>query len=102
MAGDGISVNTTLSQVTNVARAQAKGQAPQADPAAAQKTLREHKRVDRIKQTEETNRTRIDPDEQRRREPDEQDGAPTDGETTESESAEETGAARGTVIDTKA
>ncbi len=96
MAADGISVNTTLSQASNVARTQAKGQANQTDPAAASKTAQDDKRVDRVKQTEETDtRSRVDPDERRQREQDEaadsRDAEVAAGDETEEDDADGVG-----------
>lgn len=70
MVADGLSVNTTLSQVANVARAQAKGQAPLSSAATARKTLEDEKRVDRIRKAEEIKQERIDPEDRREGDPD--------------------------------
>jgi len=108
MTSDGFSVNTTLSQLANVARAQAKGQAVHADPVTTNKLLNDEKRVDRVKQTEETRDKSVDPDQKRKQEP--EDGHDheerTDLEMADTEKTDdnetETPAGMGVMLDTKA
>ena len=106
MVADGLSVNTTLSQVANVARAQAKGQAPPADAATAGKTLEDEKRVDRIRKAEEGKNERIDSEERRDRSPDEKrrqaDAGGGDEVETQPDETDSEEASRGRMIDTTA
>ena len=64
MVGDGISIQTTLSQLGNVARTQAKGQQAGQNAAPLEDQLDKNKemKVDRVKETEKTEKGRVDPD----------------------------------------
>jgi hypothetical protein len=82
MSGDGFSVKTTISQMSNVARALQKSQQlAQTENAAAGHLLKGEKRVDRIQQPDEAPKTNVDPEHRRRdgerehREQRDQDGA---------------------------
>jgi hypothetical protein len=67
MAGDGFSVKSTISQMTNVARALQKSQQiAQTESAAAGHLLKGEKRVDRLQPTDEAQKTNVDPDRRRR------------------------------------
>jgi hypothetical protein len=108
MTSDGFSVNTTLSQAANVARTQAKGQAVHADPVTTNKQLNDEKRVDRVKETEETRDKSVDPDQKRKRGP-EDDHDHEERLEMEQAAEEETGDGetetpdgKGVLIDTKA
>jgi hypothetical protein len=70
MAGDGISLQTNLAQLGNVARSQAKGQQAQQNvtPFAEQTDRKDELRIQRVKETEQASKGRIDPDADRRRE----------------------------------
>lgn len=67
MAGDGFSVKSTISQMTNVARALQKSQQiAQTESAAAGHLLKGEKRVDRLQPTDEAQKSNVDPDRRRR------------------------------------
>jgi hypothetical protein len=70
MAGDGISLQTTLSQLGNVAKTQAKGQQanPSTTPLSEQIDKSKDLKVDRVKKTDKAEQQRIDPDKQKERE----------------------------------
>ncbi len=75
MAGDGVSLPTTIAQMGSVAKTQARGQqgAQQAHPFADQLDKKDDIKVKRVKQTQKTDQQKINPDEekdhrQRRRE----------------------------------
>ena len=61
MPGDGVSLTTTLSQMGNVAKAQARGQqaAPQVTPFSEQKDEQDELKVQRIKETVEAEKNRV-------------------------------------------
>lgn len=111
MTSDGFSVKTTISQLGNVARAQAKGQSSHADANTALKTLQQDKRVDRVKKTEETLQKQVDPDQHKkpgREGADDRDDtfrneAASDNETEDmdTETSEDMTDSKGTMIDTK-
>lgn len=67
MTSDGFSVKTTISQLANVARTQIKGQATQPVNPATDKLLKNDKRVDRVKHSEEVQKHKINPDSERKR-----------------------------------
>jgi hypothetical protein len=111
VTSDGFSVKTTISQMANVARHQAKGQTTQPVSPATDKQLKNEKRVDRVKRGEEVQKHKIDPDAERRRdraphgEREERDAPPATGEG-EREETHEPGAGddrgKGVVLDTTA
>jgi len=108
VTSDGFSVNTTISQLSNVARAQAKGQAVLADPVTTNKLLDDEKRVGRVKEIEETRDKTVDPDRKRKHEHEDEHDQDNRAEMTmtaaeEIEDSEtETPSEKGVVIDTKA
>lgn len=61
MPGDGVSLPTSLAQMGNVAKAQAKGQqsAPQVTPFSEQKDGREELKVQRVKETTKAEKNRV-------------------------------------------
>lgn len=61
MPADGVSLPTTLAQMGNVAKAQAKGQqvAPQVTPFSGQKENEEELRVQRVKETTPADKNRV-------------------------------------------
>jgi hypothetical protein len=61
MSGDGVSLPTTLSQLGNVAKAQARGQqtAPQVTPFSEQKDERDEIKVQRVKETSPSEKNRV-------------------------------------------
>ena len=67
MSGDGFSVKTTISQMSNVARALQKSQQlAQTESAATGHLLKGEKRVDRIQQPDEAQKANVDPEHRRR------------------------------------
>ena len=68
MAGDGVSLPTTIAQMGNVAKSQARGQqaAQPTAPFAEQLDKNEDLKVQRVKETNEAEKRRIDPDEERK------------------------------------
>ncbi|MBK7702021.1 MAG: hypothetical protein IPI34_03560 [bacterium] len=67
MSGDGFSVKTTISQMSNVARALQKSQQlAQPESAATGHLLKGEKRVDRIQQSDEAQKANVDPEHRRR------------------------------------
>jgi membrane protein involved in colicin uptake len=111
MAGDGISLQTTLSQLGNVAKTQAKGQQsnPSTTPLSEQLDKSKDLKVDRVKQTEKAEQQRIDPDKQkerdkrrrrRRRRPEDEAAADktAEGDPLEAEAAPDVGR----LVDTRA
>ena len=64
MPGDGVSLPTTLAQMGNVAKAQARGQqaAPQVTPFSEQKDDKNDLKVQRVKETAPAEKSRVDAD----------------------------------------
>jgi len=107
MTSDGFSVKTTISQLANVARTQIKGQTTQPATPAVEKLLKQDKRVDRVKQSEEVQKQKIDPDRKRDRDgkpaTDTSDDPPEDAvEAREDGNEPDAPERRGSVLDTKA
>jgi hypothetical protein len=111
MAGDGVSLQTTLVQLGHVAKTQAKGQhSPQATTPFSEQVAKEDElKVQRVKQTEQAVQQRVDPDAERdrrrrrrlrrvarKRARTDDDPAP------EEEAAEEEKPAVGSLVDTRA
>jgi hypothetical protein len=69
MAGDGISVQTNIAQLGNVARSQAKGQQAQQSATTFSEKVdkQEELRVQRVKETDKTEKQKINPDGEDRR-----------------------------------
>jgi hypothetical protein len=69
MAGDGVSLQTNISQLGNVARTQAKGQQAQQTltPFAEQLDKKDELRIQRVRETEKAEKDQIDPEERDRR-----------------------------------
>ena len=65
MAGDGVSLPTTIAQMGSVAKAQAKAQQPaqQATPFSEQLDKKDELKAQRIRQVKETEQQKIKPDE---------------------------------------
>ena len=61
MSGDGVSLPTTLAQMGNVAKTQARGQqsSPQVTPFSEQKADGDELRIQRVKETSETEKSRV-------------------------------------------
>jgi len=61
MPGDGVSLPTTLAQMGNVAKTQARGQqsSPQVTPFSEQKDNQEELRIQRVNETMETDKNRV-------------------------------------------
>ncbi len=66
MSGDGVSMPTTLSQMGRVAKAQARGQQQnqQVTPFSEQQEKRDQLKLQKVRETQETEKQRIDPDEE--------------------------------------
>ncbi len=110
MTTDGFSVKTTISQIANVARAQVKGQAAQPLNPATDKLLKNDKRTDRVKRSEEVQKHKINPDSERKRGREDEPERPA-GEDLQEAAAEHEASAdaqegddgnKGVVLDTKA
>jgi hypothetical protein len=69
MSADGVSLPTTIAQLGNAARSQAKGQQTQqpATPLSEQLEQTRDLKVRRVKQTEPAEKGRVQPDEERRK-----------------------------------
>lgn len=69
MAGDGVSLPTTISQLGNVARTQLKGQQvnQQATPLSEQLDQSKDLKVNRVKQLEKADKGRVESDEEKER-----------------------------------
>jgi hypothetical protein len=61
MPGDGVSLPTTLAQMGNVAKTQARGQqsSPQVTPFSEQKDSKDEIRIQRVKETMEAEKNRV-------------------------------------------
>ena len=67
MNADGFAVKTTISQMGNVARTQLKSQQSQVNQADGRKPNETESRVEQVRQTEETQKTKLDPDARKER-----------------------------------
>ena len=69
MSGDGVSLQTTISQMGNVAKAQLKGQQQNQPTAPLSEEIDKSKdlKVNRVKQAEKTEKGRIEEDEQKKK-----------------------------------
>lgn len=69
MAGDGVSIQTNLAQLSNLARTQAKGQQAGAHGAATAQELKQDDvaPVNKVRETEKTEQDRVDADKERQR-----------------------------------
>ena len=67
MPGGGVSLPTTIAQMGAVAKTQARGQATQqAHPADQRRQEQDEFKVERVKETEQGEKTRVDPEDSRR------------------------------------
>lgn len=104
MSGDGFAVKTTISQLGNVARTQLKSQQPVAHT-DGRKPGENESRVEQVRQTEESQKNKLDPDghqerEQARREAGDEGEREGQDEGRRTDRPDDTDVGR--VIDTKA
>lgn len=62
MAADGFSVKTALAQMGNVARSQLKSQGPQATSQQVKRPGEDQSRVEQVRKTEDSQKSKLDPD----------------------------------------
>ena len=89
MSGDGFAVKTTLSQIGNVARSQLKGQGQNSVHNLEKQMEQTDKRTEKVKETEETLKSRIDPDAKKDRKQKDQETAKPGDEDRSQESKSE-------------
>ena len=105
MAGDGVSIQTNLVQLGNLAKAQSRGQAATQGPSVAQE-LQKHDvtAVDRVRETEKAEQDAVDPEQEQERRRKQQADAKargTDGDDEDDENSD-LAAGLGGLIDIKA
>lgn len=111
MAGDGVSLQTTLLQLGSLAKSQARSQGPTPAPNLAEQLKQQDVApTEKVRETEQSDQDGVDPDgkqedarrRRRRRDEDEQHAAAeADGDTADDEETEDA-AGVGGLIDTKA
>jgi hypothetical protein len=67
MPGDGVSLSTTIAQMGSVAKTQARGQATQqAHPADQRRQEQDEFKVERVQETDKSEKSRINPDDSKK------------------------------------